>query len=93
MLFGFVNAFPIFVYAFSKLLTLTPMGIVNAIWIVDAFPILVNVRTYAKFSLQELSQVVYRIANYCSHAVHHLLIYINGDALQCTETVLDITMR
>ena len=69
------------------------MGIVNAIWIANAFPILVNVRTYAKFSLQEPSQMVYRIVNYCSHAVHHLLIYINSDTLQCTETVLDITMH
>jgi hypothetical protein len=93
MLFGFVNAFPILVNAFPKLLTLTSMGIVNAIWIVNAFPILVSVRPYAKCSLQEPSQMVYRIANYCSHAVHHLLIYTNGDTLQCTETVLDITMH
>ena len=34
------------------------MGIVNAIWILNVFPILVNVRTYAKFSLREPSQMV-----------------------------------
>jgi hypothetical protein len=94
MLFGFVNAFPILVNAFPKLLTLTQMGIVNAVWIINAFPILVNVRTYAKFSLLDPSLMVCRqLTNYSSHAVHHLSIYINGDTQQYTETVLDITMH